>query len=117
MKNFHVPIATHLIDEVTNLFEEVIILKDNHVHTNANVADLMQTYFTLEGSVDAIEPFVNKYKVLDIETFGQRKIVHFRGPLQPEEHQLLKQNDVQLQDIPLQKLFVLLTEKETKHVR
>lgn len=108
-------ISTHLIDEVKNVFEEIIILKDQSVLKNGNVQELLGEYFTVQGNAGAIDEYVNRYKVMEVETFGTSKIVHFKGNLTPEDHRTMVQKGIQVQEIPLQKLFVLLTGEE-KHV-
>ncbi|MGO1470550.1 MAG: ATP-binding cassette domain-containing protein, partial [Tissierella sp.] len=104
-------ISTHLIDEVTNLFEEIIILKDEKVFIKEEVEDLMKKSYFLNGRLENIKPFIKDKNVISKEEFGSSLIVGIFDSLSKEEKDDLKKNEVDVSSIPLQKLFVLLTEK------
>ncbi|MFA5535776.1 MAG: ABC transporter ATP-binding protein [Bacillota bacterium] len=103
-------ISTHLIDEVANLFEEVIILSDQQVALREDVNTLLEKSFYLSGREDLINPIIKEKRIIHRETFGATKIVGIYGYLTAEEKQYLKAQGVELSNIPLQKLFVYLTE-------
>lgn len=105
-------ISTHLIDEVTNLFEEVVILKDKSHYLKEEVANLMEKAYFLSGRLENMES-VFKYKnIIHKEEFGSTTILSIFDNLSKKEKDLLKENGVDISGIPLQKLFVLLTDKE-----
>lgn len=105
-------ISTHLIDEVTNLFEEVIILKDQKVYLKEEVSNLMEKAYFLSGRLENIELVLKDKKIISREEFGTITIVGIFDDLSKEEKDILKENGVDISSIPLQRLFVLLTEKE-----
>ena len=107
-------ISTHLIDEVTNLFEEIIILKDKKVYLNENVESLMQKSYFLNGRLENIEPFIVGKNIISQEDFGSSTILGVFDNLSKSEKDNLKKNGVDISSIPLQKLFILLTEKKIK---
>ena len=98
-------ISTHLIDEVTNLFEEVIILKEK-------VASLMDSAYFLSGRLEHMESIVKNKNIINKEEFGATTILSVFDNLSKEENTKLKENGVDISGIPLQKLFVLLTQIE-----
>lgn len=104
-------ISTHLIDEVSNLFEEVIILKDQGVYLKEEVTDLMEKAYFLSGRLEEMEPITKEKNIIHREAFGATTILGVFDYLYKEEKDLLKENGVDISGIPLQKLFVLLTEK------
>lgn len=106
-------ISTHLIDEVTNLFEEVVILKDKFHYIKEEVADLMGKAYFLSGKLEKIEPIIKDKKIIHKEEFGTTTIVGIFDYLSKEEKIRLKDNGVEISGIPLQRLFVLLTEIES----
>lgn len=111
-------ISTHLIDEVTNLFEAIIILKDEKVYLKEEVEELMEKAYFLSGRLEKIEPIIKGKNIISKEEFGTINIVGIFDHLSNEEKGDLKENAVDISAIPLQKLFVLLTEKENiKEVR
>lgn len=110
-------ISTHLIDEVTNLFEEVVILKDKSHYIKEEVANLMEKAYFLSGKLEKIEPIIKDKKIIHKEEFGTTTIVGMFDDLSKEEKTRLKDNGIEISGIPLQRLFVLLTEiKSIKEV-
>lgn len=105
-----VVISTHLIDEVTNLFEEVIILKDEGVFIKDEVAKLMEKAYFLNGNADYIKTFARNKNVIHKEEFGSSLIVGLFDDLTDQEKITLRTNNIEISSIPLQKLFVYLTE-------
>ena len=103
-------ISTHLIDEVTNLFEEVIILKDENVFIKDEVSNLMEKAYFINGKAENILPFIKGKNIIHKEEFGSSLIVGLFDDLNQEEKLLLKDKNVEISSIPLQKLFVFLTE-------
>lgn len=103
-------ISTHLIDEVTNLFEEIIILKDEKVYIKDEVSNLMEKAYFLNGKSENIIPIIKDKKIIHKEEFGSSTIFGIFGNLTNEEKLGLKANNVDISSIPLQKLFIYLTE-------
>lgn len=106
-------ISTHLIDEVTNLFEEVIILKDEKVYIKDEVSNVMEKGYFLNGKAENILPIINGKNIIHKEEFGSSIIIGVFDELKTEEKSLLRNKDVEISNIPLQKLFVYLTESNT----
>ncbi len=103
-------ISTHLIDEVTNLFEEVIILNDEKVFLKDQVGNILEKGYFLNGNPESINSIVKNKKVIHRDQFGSTEIVGIYDELTKEERQVLRENNVDISSIPLQKLFVYLTE-------
>lgn len=109
-------ISTHLIDEVTNLFEEIIILKDGRVYLKGEVENLMKKAYYLNGRFEKMESFIKDKRVISSEQFGSNTIIGLFEHLSKEEKNNLKESGVDISRIPLQKLFVLLTENKVEEV-
>lgn len=103
-------ISTHLIDEVTNLFEEVIILKNERVYIKEEVSSLLEKGYFLNGKEEKILPIIKNKNIIHKEQFGASVIVGLYDDLSSKEKELLRNNNVEISSIPLQKLFVFLTE-------
>ena len=106
-------ISTHLIDEVTNLFEEIIILKEEKVYIKDEVSNLLERAYFLNGKWEYIMPIIKDKQVIFKEEFGPSVIIGVFGDLTIEEKNRLKENNVDISPIPLQKLFIYLTESES----
>lgn len=107
-------ISTHLIDEVTNLFEEVIILKDSGHYIKEEVTDLLEKAYFLTGRFEKMEAVIRDKSVIDKKEFGTNTIIAIFDNLSGEEKKELRENGVDISPIPLQKLFVLLTEEDLR---
>lgn len=107
-------ISTHLIDEVTNLFEEIIILKDEKIYIKDEVSNLLEKSYFLNGKAEYITPVIKDKKLIFKEEFGPSVIVGIFGDLKIEEKERLKDSNIDISPIPLQKLFIYLTENENQ---
>ncbi len=103
-------LSTHLIDEVTNLFEEIIILKDQEVYVHDDVTNLMEKSYYLNGRLEHILPIIEDKQIINKENFGSSSIIALFDELSENMKKELKDNNVEISNIPLQKLFVYLTE-------
>lgn len=107
-------ISTHLIDEVTNLFEEVIILKDEKVYIKDEVSNVMEKGYFLNGKSESMMNIIKNKNIINKEEFGSSSIIALFDQLSSEEKSFLKNNGIEISGIPLQKLFVYLTENNEK---
>ncbi|HHV45316.1 MAG TPA: ABC transporter ATP-binding protein [Tissierellia bacterium] len=107
-------ISTHLIDEVANLFEEVIILKDGQVYIKDEVANILKKGYFLNGKEENIIPVIRNKNIIHREEFGNSIIIGIFDDLDEREKSMLRQNNVEISQIPLQKLFIYLTENPYK---
>lgn len=103
-------ISTHLIDEVTNLFEEVIILKNESIFLKDEVDNLMAKAYFLNGNSEKLLQLIKGKNIIHKEEFGSSIIVGIFDELSSEEKNLIKENNIEISPMPLQKLFVYLTE-------
>ncbi len=110
-------VSTHLIDEVSNLFEEVIILNEENIALKEDVDSLVKRSYFLSGREKVIDSFIGNKRVIHSEEFGSTKIVGIYGELTEEEFQEIRDNNIDISNIPLQKLFIYLTENMVKEVR
>lgn len=104
-------ISTHLIDEVSNLFEEIIILSDGKVMIKEDTYSLMEKAYFLSGKEENLLDIINSKKVISREEFGTTIIVGIFDNLTKGEIQDLRNVGIEISQIPLQKLFVYLTEQ------
>lgn len=100
-------IATHLIEEVATLLEEVIVIRDGVTLQQASVERILQQSYLVSGSRDAVLQATAGLEVLHEETLGQQTQVVVLGQL--AESSL---TDVQVRRLNLQEYFIQLTRKE-----
>lgn len=105
-------ISTHIIDEAENVFEKVLILENKKLILDEEVPSIQEKALTISGSRDFILEILKNKNVIDSKTIGGMKIISIYDDLTDEERIDLKARNAEIQSIPLQDLFVLLTEKE-----
>lgn len=104
-------LSTHLIDEVSNIFEEVIILDNGEVFIQEDLVSLLAKAHFLSGKEEKITPLLKNKKLIHKEVFGATSIFGVFGEFNSDEQNELKTNNIEISPIPLQKLFIYLTEE------
>lgn len=97
-------ISTHLIEELANAFNEVVILKNGRVFCQKPVDELLENTFCVSGKAALVDEFAGSHKVIGTETYGQIKLVVIEGP-RPQKVTA----GLEISSISMQKLFVYLT--------
>jgi len=100
-------ISTHLIDEVSRLFEDIIIVDSGKFLLHSNAAELQEKAFYISGRETAVREAAKDAVVLNEESFGNTLILSVYAKIGSANPGMAK-NDVDIQPMPLQKLFVQL---------
>lgn len=101
---FTIVISTHLIDEVANVIEDVVIIKEGRVICEEPRETLLSRAYTVSGPAGTVDAFAAGREVLGAEALGGYKAVHILGDA-PES----LPDGLEKSQIDLQKLFVQLT--------
>ncbi|GAA0371048.1 ABC transporter ATP-binding protein [Bacillus horti] len=107
-------LSTHLIDEVSKLFEEVIMIDQGKLLLHKNVEQLREEAFYLSGEIKAVESIGANKKIISKEIFGQSNTLGVYGRLSDEERKKAIQLNVSIEHMPLQKLMIYLTSLKEK---
>lgn len=102
-------LSTHLIDEVSNLLEDVIILNKGEVMLEGNSEDIKNKAFYIRGTKDRVEKHISGKKVLSKEEFGNTMAVAIFDSISDNEIRAMELDDLAISSIPLQQLFIFLT--------
>lgn len=100
-------IATHLIEEVANIIEEVVLIDDGKVLLQENVSSLLETGYSVSGLANEVDHYCVDKNVIGYDELGNLKIAYVLGEKAP----LPKTGNLSFSTMNLQKLFVKLTEK------
>lgn len=101
-------IATHLIEEVSHVIEEVVIIDKGHVLVQDSMENLMAKGYSVAGSIEDVDQYTQGENVIGTDLLGGMKIAYILGDLDDK-----KMNDkLQISSLSLQKLFVKLTDGE-----
>ena len=105
-------LSTHIIEEVSNLLEKVIIIKNSKIITSDNCDELLEKSYTVSGLSENVDKFIKSKKAVNSEEIAAFKEVTILGKLNSEDKILADQLELKFSKVQLQKLFIYLTEKE-----
>lgn len=104
-KPFCCVISTHLIEEVSSVIEDVIIVKNGEVIRNQTRDSILRTGFTVTGSASAVDEFIKGRNVIGTDSIGGLKTAYVIGSVSGENIPV----GIEISAMDLQKLFVQLT--------
>lgn len=99
-------LATHLIEEVANIIEEVVLIDKGSILLQENVGTLLETGYSVSGMTKDVESYCIGKNVIGYDELGGLKIAYVLG----EKSALPQNSSLQISSMNLQKLFVKLTE-------
>src|SRR5690625_3129791 len=99
--------STHLIDEVSLLFEEILILQDGKLILKEETEELRNTTCAVTGKAEQVEEFIKDKKVIQKKQLAGMMTAHIFGGSDEA-----KEAGFSVEGIPIQDLMIYLTEKE-----
>lgn len=97
-------ISTHLIEEVSSVIEDVIIIKEGKVIKNQPIEEILQSGFTVSGNAAKIDEFIKDKNVIGTDSIGGLKTAYIL-----ESNVKNIPDELEISPLDLQKLFVQLT--------
>jgi ABC-2 type transport system ATP-binding protein len=116
-------VSTHLIEEVSRLFEEVVIIERGRLVVQDDAEALRSRGVSVTGPAAAVDEFVSKlawfsgFTVLGDRQLGPTKSVTGYGSLDEEHRALAREAGLELGPLGLQDLFVHLTNQPNGEAR
>lgn len=98
-------ISTHIIDEASPIFEDVIILKDGAILLNENTEELLSRALHISGREDTVDAAVKNLKTYHPESVGRSKGITV---LMDHGQEFRPDGDLSVQPVSLQNLFIAL---------
>lgn len=102
-------ISTHLIEEVSDIIEEVIIIKDGRIVLNKSVEDLLSSAYKVCGERSNVDKYVENKKYIGVEKIDQFKSVTILENINEKNNDLASRLNLEFNKVELQKLFIELT--------
>jgi ABC-2 type transport system ATP-binding protein len=100
--------STHLIDEMSKLFEEIIIINMGRVILKENAESLRSRAYYVSGSKSSVDKYIGNKRVLYTNMLGNIKSAAIL--FEDERDSQFVDEGIEFSPIPLQKLFIYLTE-------
>lgn len=105
-------ISTHLIEEIENLLEEVIILHKGQVLLKENVEELRNRSCYLMGKEEHLASLSVLKDKVPKKSFGKMKVYSFCGEMPKEDIEKIEAYHIEMTPMSLQKTFIELTREE-----
>ena len=100
-------ISTHLIEEITNLLEEVIIIDNGRLQVVSDIDSLLLNCFSLSGSKDDMREVTQHLNIIGHEALGDFVTVYISDELPTNLPSTITVKSLKLQDY-----FVQLTKRK-----
>ena len=98
-------ISTHLIEEVSSIVEDVIIIKEGEIIKESKADELLSYGYAINGKAVDVDRFTEGKNVIGIETIGVFKIAYIIG----DPREASNAENLEVTNLDLQKLFIELT--------
>lgn len=105
-------ISTHIIEEISDLLERVIILNNSKIIEDENVEDLLSRAYAVSGKDNIIDKYIVDKNVIAIDVLGSFKKATILQEKTKEDLDYIKELQLEVNKVELQKLFINLTDKE-----
>jgi ABC-2 type transport system ATP-binding protein len=105
-------VSTHLIEESADVFEDILIIKDGALVEHLPVDELKEKARYISGKAAAVDEVVTGLKVIYSEIVGSVKICAVYGGLTEDLLKKCAGCEVDISPVPVQKLFIYLTNSE-----
>lgn len=102
-------ISTHLIEEIANLVEQVLVLQNGQLTVNDTAEHLSQLGLAVTGPFADVQTYTAGLNVIGHEALGKLRVDYIYGELN-EQREI--PDTVSISHLDLQKLFIYLTSQE-----
>jgi ABC-2 type transport system ATP-binding protein len=99
-------LSTHLIDEVADLLEWVVMIDHGRIVLDAAADDVRGSATTVSGPIAAVEEFVAGRRLWDRRRMASQKSVVIAGTLCDDDRVRARELQVQLESLSLQQVMV-----------
>ncbi len=103
-------LSSHLIDEVANLIERVLVIDAGTILLDEETDAVRSRAATITGPADAVEAFVAGREVIQRESLGRVVSATVLGALTDADRAALRAADLDVTPVSLQQLIVRLTQ-------
>ena len=102
-------LSTHIIEEVSEILEKVIIIKDGKVLGDKEVDNLLNEAYIVSGASESVDKYIKDKKCINIDTIAGFKAATIVGKLNNEDKSNIEMLTLEVSKVELQKLFIYLT--------
>jgi len=103
-------LSSHLIDEVANLIEKVLVIDRGHIVMDEDTDAVRDRAANIVGDADAVESFAAGREVIHRESLGRVTSITVLGALSADDRERLAVAGLDVAPVSLQQLIVRLTQ-------
>ncbi|MDQ0340697.1 ABC-2 type transport system ATP-binding protein [Caldalkalibacillus uzonensis] len=107
-------LSTHLIDEVSKVFEGILILDQGEVLLHEETEALRERAFYFSGERETVDELTQGLQIICSEAFGSTKQVAVFGDVPDEITRKARHAAVKIDSVPIQKLMIYLTTRQER---
>ncbi|WP_411169354.1 ATP-binding cassette domain-containing protein [Clostridium sp. MB05] len=105
-------LSTHIIEEVAEILEKVIIIKEGKLLSDKEVENLLSEAYIVSGASESIDKYIKNKKCININTISGFKEATIVEILSKEDKRDIERLGIEVSKVELQKLFIHLTGEE-----
>ena len=103
-------VSTHLIDEVANIIENVIIINEGEIIRDTTCEKLLSEGYTVSGTIENVDKFIKGKTVIGTDVLANTKAAYILS----DDDMKKDSGSVEISKMNLQKLFIELTKREAE---
>jgi ABC-2 type transport system ATP-binding protein len=104
-----VVIATHLIDEVAEVLEQVVILKDGELILAKPVESVLELAYSVSGDCTSVDQYTKSKNIIREETIGKFKVATIYQKRENGDRARIQELGLETTPARLQEVFISLT--------
>ena len=108
-------LSTHIIEEVSSLLENVVILNDRKIVNTEESEELLNKVYTVSGLGQNVDKYIEAKEIVNIESLSNYKSATVLGEINSKDKELAENLGLEFSKVELQKLFIYLTNKGESH--
>lgn len=98
-------ISTHLIEEVSSVVEDVVIIKEGKIIRNTTRDELLSEGYSISGNTEMVDSYIKGKTVIGSDSLGAYKTAYIIGKADKKS----VPDGLEISSLDLQKLFIQLT--------
>jgi len=102
-------LSTHIIEEISDILERVIIIKDKSIAVDDSVENLLERAYSIAGATSKVDEFIKDKNPINTEVLGSFKSATILGELTAKDRERINSFELEINKVELQKLFIHLT--------
>ncbi|MDF2925704.1 MAG: multidrug transporter ATPase [Paenibacillaceae bacterium] len=106
-------LSTHLIDEVSQMLEHVLLIDHGRIILDEDADELRGRAFSIAGKASIVDSFTAGREVLSRDSLGALATATIMGAMSPAERKAAADQGLELTPVSLQQLIIHLTRENT----